>query len=266
MLKKPLLPEWRYWPALALAGLILVGMFGFASSPPPQKIGGDTPKTEKSQDDPNQRLANYTFWLTILTGGIVLTGFLQILVLLKADNTARMGIKIAARQGVISRRQMEISGQQTDILAAQKDMQRQEFLITHRPKMRLRGLDFLPSDKESEFIARLSNVGATEANILAFKLVVSLIGESGQITHLLPDEFSTEKSTVGSGNTFWIRRTVIEGGTPFEKASRRLMASGAVLYRDGMDRVRTTSFGRQNIPGSIRMNSVDGIEDMNWED
>jgi hypothetical protein len=211
------------------------------------------------------QLARYTAGLFGATVALVLLGAAQLLYLGKSDRTARLGLKIAARQAAINRRQMLISGQQTDILEKQKEMQRQEFLITHRPRIRFRTVSFLPNEDESLFRAQYVNIGPTEARILHTHLRACVQMDTGNIVDIVDADFDV-KFSLGLGNTKWIEATVKEPGTPLERASRKITVIASVVYADGRDRILASSVARGNGPPSIRLNVTEGLEDMNWED
>jgi hypothetical protein len=132
----------KHWRNLA-ALILLVSLLAFLTrietlSVPPRSKETNSQYAQKPQEKPktpDERLADYTWWLTILTGGIVGTGILQCVVLLRTDDSVRRSIGIAERQ-------MLISGAQTDILEKQKEISRQEFLITHRPRIHIRSVGF----------------------------------------------------------------------------------------------------------------------------
>jgi hypothetical protein len=271
-LRKPLLPDWRFWPAIPFAALLFLAGIASSLPPPPQAIAADTPKTDKPEDKPkkpDERLADYTWWLTVLTAGIVTTGFLQILVLMKADKAARLGARAAMKQTVIARRQMLISGQQTEILEKQAAIQRQEFITAHRPLIRIRSVSG-PIEVKGKlaFVVNYANVGDTEANVIQTTIEIQAFGADGLIRPFIESKVTAVGRAFKSGESDMIVCEIPDSLSPIHTATtiRRLLVAGGVIYRDGNGIIRATSFGRRNTPPSLRLTGVDDIEDMNWED
>ncbi len=108
MVRRPLLPRWRYWPAMplvALVGLIVVGLSIDLQRP---KSGVADDRREHAQPEraanpvPDEQLAYYTEWLAGFTGVLALTSFLQGIFLFRADATARIAANAAARSADIA--------------------------------------------------------------------------------------------------------------------------------------------------------------------
>ncbi|MGC9953688.1 MAG: hypothetical protein ABSD21_05380 [Rhizomicrobium sp.] len=139
---KPLLPAWRYWPAIPLAALVIAACVSFASPIPPFQENpvsrnGTKPGAKPQKVDPNERLADYTLLLMIFTGALVIVGALQIRLLFKADQTARRGLEIAGQQTALT-------GAQADILDKQKEIQRLQFMTEYGPQLRVRNIVIFP--------------------------------------------------------------------------------------------------------------------------
>jgi hypothetical protein len=247
--------------------VLLAGLCWLELSPQPEEPTAiDNPNKGSGQEveprSPDDRLADYTLWLTGFTGLLAAVSAFQIFFLFRADKTAAANAEIANRQ-------MLISGQQADILEKQKEIQRQEFLITHRPRMRLRGVSGPSQSKggKSEFNARFSNVGNTEAHIISSKFLISTLHKFPEIVAVVPDEFLDEDTKVQPGGTFWITKfTDLEPMDITKAVAIPLLVSGSVLYRDGLGRLRTTSFGLRNKPNSVALRDPEGLEDINYED
>jgi hypothetical protein len=244
-----------------------LALSGRLPSPPPNHSSPCDAAHKCQQDSPLADLGDWLFKdatsfftcvLAFFTGALVWVSF-------KADKTARLVARSAIRQSVITRRQTKLIGLQADILAAQKDMQRQEFLITYRPRIRFRTVSFLPNAGESLFRAQFVNIGPTDARILHTNLRACVQLDGGDIVDIAEADFD-EQFPLGLGNTRWIEVTVKEPGTPLERASRKITVIASVVYADGRDRILASSVARSNTPPSIRLNVSDGLEDMNWED
>jgi hypothetical protein len=85
------------FPELLLGILLTIAVFSvgmiFSSSPP--KHGA---RTTEQPEKPDDRIAEYTLWLAILTGGLVLVSAAQGYFLLRADRTARISAEAAQAQ------------------------------------------------------------------------------------------------------------------------------------------------------------------------
>jgi hypothetical protein len=97
-----------------------------------------------SNTKPAHDLFDYaSLLLPFLVGAAtVMVLILQLCLLRKADRTAVLGTKIAARQ-------MRIAGAQADILVEQKQLGRQLFFAEHRPNLEVRFARLLPSNPVS---------------------------------------------------------------------------------------------------------------------
>jgi hypothetical protein len=105
--RKPLLPSWHYWPALPFALLILACMAGASLPPiPPQH------STEQSSTGPrfkqkinstvliktaDDRIADYTWWLTFFTAVLGGASIFQAYFLIRADATAKIAADAARK-------------------------------------------------------------------------------------------------------------------------------------------------------------------------
>jgi hypothetical protein len=85
---------------LLIASLFWVGVFVWQSSQPPDRANPTSEdrkgsKAECAKVNVDEKLANYTWWLAVLTGGLVLTAVYQGYFLLRADRTARIAAESA---------------------------------------------------------------------------------------------------------------------------------------------------------------------------
>lgn len=107
----------------------------------PEKKSDDVVVPDKADD----RIARYTFWLAMLTGGLVVVSAVQIFFLIRADKTARIMAETAQRQATTmgswadaADKQMLLIGQQTDIQRKQHTLGQLQFFATHRPRLHVR--------------------------------------------------------------------------------------------------------------------------------
>lgn len=122
-LRKPLLPEWRWWPAIPL--VVLLGLCIASSSLPPPvpqpykeqpaSTSGPQCSTHECRQEANEKaLTDYTGLLAWFTGALFVATFftagfgaVQILFLVRADKTARISAdaaKLAADTSVAAER------------------------------------------------------------------------------------------------------------------------------------------------------------------
>jgi hypothetical protein len=131
----------------------------------------DASTAEAQQLQAEVRLADYTFWLTIFTGLLAGVAAFQVYFLFRTDRTAAVTAEIA-------RKQMAISGQQTDILERQKEILRQEFIATHRPRLRMRLLRIEKPELGKPIVVQYEvvNVGETNAQIVDNTVTIRIDG------------------------------------------------------------------------------------------
>jgi hypothetical protein len=85
---------------LLLGSLFWVGVFVWQSSQPPNHTGAASQHCEGTKSDcakatTDERIADYTWWLAVLTAGLVCSGVVQFGFLIRSDNTARMAANAA---------------------------------------------------------------------------------------------------------------------------------------------------------------------------
>src|SRR5579863_4134679 len=86
-----------------------------SSQPPHNGAPEQTNQTAQQYIDPRspeQRLADYTFWLERFTGALVVISAIQILFLLRSDSTARTAANAAKE---IGEKQLSLAGLHADI-------------------------------------------------------------------------------------------------------------------------------------------------------
>lgn len=209
------------------------------------------------------QLARYTLGLfaaTILLGAL---GVAQLFFLSKSDKTAGRMASIALRQASSANRQADIAAVQTGILEKQKEIQRQEFLITHRPRLEVRFVRDVVGGIEITVI----NTGGGTAKFVAAR---------AGIWHLLDGEAFPSPHDLLAGNEFMLRdsfaasesdRCTISGpqgpGSAFKTAfSARAHIFGWIVYEtEGLKPVRrTTYFGRYTVMGAPELIPVEGSD------
>jgi hypothetical protein len=93
----------------------------------------------------------FTAFLAVATAALVFTARRQITLMERAEATS-------AKLTEVSERQMLQAGMQTEILEKQKEIQRQEFLTTHRPDLIVR--EAVRDEEEEKFSFLLVNRGS----------------------------------------------------------------------------------------------------------
>jgi hypothetical protein len=85
---------------LLIASVFWVVVFVRQSSHPPNHINAasqhcEGTKSECAKATTDERIADYTWWLAVLTGGLVLAGVIQFGFLIRSDNNARLAANAA---------------------------------------------------------------------------------------------------------------------------------------------------------------------------
>jgi hypothetical protein len=178
---------------VALAALFGLSIYGVASSSPsPQnKPTIETAKQEPEKDTPKEHPAEtfwerttsdpldlYTLLLAVFTAALVGVSAIQITFLLRADKTARMSAE-AARDGV--------------------KVARDEFNVTHRPKLRVRRIKPSPAGAPVRVQYVVVNAGETTAIIKRHDIRLCMPDESGAKEIL--QNFSLERPQLKGGES-----------------------------------------------------------------
>jgi hypothetical protein len=134
-------------PILSSVAILFAALLFIPKTPHTETIGTpyEQPNEVAAPTSPDERLVNYTreladytLGLEIFTALVAVFGGFEIWLLFRTDSTARQTVRVGLRQAVISRRQVALTGAQADILDKQKEIERQAFIITHRPILRVR--------------------------------------------------------------------------------------------------------------------------------
>lgn len=222
-LPKAILPEWRYWPAIPLAVLILLAMIGFSFSKHPPQHTHPNQSSSASQNDidprtPEQRLADYTLWLERFTGLLAVVSAVQIGFLLRADMLTRRSINLA----------------------------RQEFVASNRPELDIRFIR--PSYLTDELYPNSVEIGIVNRGTS----VAELTGCAARLQYYSPTDLphpaqivgnafiEPRRFIVGATDTGRIQRTGVGRGGAYDK----LHVLGWLVYADSNGQTRTTYFCR----------------------
>src|SRR5258708_32389269 len=87
---------------ILIASLGWVAVFVWQSSQPPNHTSAasqhcEGTKSECAKATTDDRIADYTWWLAVLTGGLGFHSIIQFCLLIRSDNTARLGANSALR-------------------------------------------------------------------------------------------------------------------------------------------------------------------------
>lgn len=213
--------------------------------------------------DPNDRIADYTFWLTVFTAALASFSVIEIWILIRTEDAMRKSIDIA-------RQQMQITGLQTDIVRKQHEVGRLQYFAANRPRLRIRDVYMLTvEDQTGERIwinFRVVNTGATPANIyqgVAFGWITTgplpWPRRTGEGVHALPTQ------TIGEGQV-----TSMSIPTDYTAQSLELWHNmpggfglyliGSLTYTDATGSYRETGFARRLNRESSRFTAVDDPE------
>jgi len=225
-----------------LAALIAAPIAGsFVPNLAPEKHDGDKNSENKRADltpkeTTDERLADYTLWLVIVTGGLVVIAAIQTRLLFNSDKTAKELVSITGSQ-------MAIAARQTDIIEKQHAIGRLQFIATHRPRVVVRFIQGSTQDDPPSVFVTVVNIGVGEATIVQFG------GDIGWKRELA--------STVFTGSIFAgpkpISPIILQSGErhTFEitgrattTLGRHMAVLGAIRYADAAGVERETGFCR----------------------
>jgi hypothetical protein len=99
---QPYLKAWRAWPAFPLVALTAMALVGQWQMRADHQAGAmvlaaNKPHQLTARLDPNERIADYTFWLMCFTGLLFVTSATQIAFLIRADRTAKATAQAALK-------------------------------------------------------------------------------------------------------------------------------------------------------------------------
>jgi hypothetical protein len=99
---------------LLIASLFWVGVFVWQSSQPPNHTGAASQTCEGTKNEcakvtTDERIADYTWWLAVLTAGLVCSGLIQFGFLIRSDNTARVAAAAAQLSAEIARQTLQVT-------------------------------------------------------------------------------------------------------------------------------------------------------------
>lgn len=240
MQRMPLLPEWRYWPAVALAALILLAGYGATLSAPPTNPSYTKTNAVAHQDNP---LSDFWNWIT-------------------KDSISFFTFTLAI-----------VSGGQGLLIWQQMRLGRQEFVATHRPRLRVRSMQ--TDGLGGATFLTVANVGETTATITGIVGIFRLRNQAGRWLngrpdsskeHAPPKEFCVLKT--GVRHTFLIPMNQPDPAE-IDTINRRqeiLVAVGTIRYVDEIGTERRTGFCWSFDPGITEFIDPEKTTEFNYED
>jgi hypothetical protein len=173
---------------------------------------------EQKAGDPNQQIADYTFWLTILTGVLAVVGGVQ---------------------GVLIWRQIRLA--------------RDEFNATHRPRLIVRDVSVITDDGfKIQYL--IVNAGDAEATIIESWIKCELLAPYETPRNLMSaehDDIGHVRLTTGRPIYFtlspakvFVDHMLSPFGAFASRGDERLYFAGALLYRDAAGNQRRSVFRR----------------------
>jgi len=242
---KPLLPEWRWWPALPFATLVLLASHALVwelslasltaqnRNPPTETRADANPETKEGGAD--ERIVGYTLWLTIFTGALAAVSAGQIRYLIRADRATKRAL----------------------------DQSKEATEIELRPYI-APGVATLHSDPSGggKMFARvkLTNVGKTPASDMVVSVGLSIQtwpqtsvvrtatmgGVGPQITRM---ELWPANDARAKTNGINVSRSALE---EVDRSEAAIVLGGTLQYRDVFGMRHTTHFSRHKIGESWR--------------
>jgi hypothetical protein len=239
------------FPELFLGCFLTIAVFSigmiFSSTQPNITSPRERTVAAAHADTADDRIARYTLWLAILTGGLVLASSFQFYFLHKAEKNSQALAKLA----------------------------REEFVATHRPRVTVRFIQGPHHNNEGhEFMwVTFANVGETTATITEIGGDLNR-RDTSTGNWRLPGIDGTPKPispvvTLESGDRHtvtFVAKSPISDIELFGDATGtyELCAVGGVRYQDGNGRTRETAFFRTNNGGegfTASANKEDEYED-----
>ncbi len=233
MLKKPLLPEWRFWPAFPMGALILVAVLGVSfPTPQPQQPAAPQP-TDTAANNNSEK--DYPFWKY--------SGFWTAFFTLTLTGST-IGLWI------VTWKAQQITAEQIKIANA-------EYVASHRPKIRicLLRIDKLVVGEPFAVQYEVVNIGDTKAKIVTNEITLRIdrVLDGGRKPRLFTCQFHFA-DYLAPGEALLARKV-----TPviFEKAwwpytanlteswaEGVVIVSGTISYFDDNGTLRRTGFYR----------------------
>lgn len=225
-LRKPLLPEWRWWPAIPFAALIALAIYGVISPTPPIAISGYHPSRQDHKTD--NPLSHFWDWITKDS----ISFFTVVLAF------------VALGQGILIRGQIKLG--------------RDEFNATHRPRMlvqRVRITDFgsVTFDEDpAKLCVILVNAGESDAFVTEWRASLYIQKDCTPFNPIFP---KTNFTVTRREFNFWFEPGQFEKADTTDKPLTEIAAcreGKAVIYmigyinyigRDGIK--RNTGFCRR---------------------
>jgi hypothetical protein len=238
-------------PELFLGCFLTVAVFcigmTFSTIFQPNGAGSSFAKSAVAHSDTaDDRIARYTLWLAILTGGLVLVSSFQFYFLNRAEKTSQSLAKLA----------------------------RDEFIATHRPRVIVRFIQgpFHDDDGHEFMWVTFANVGETAATITAIGGDLTRRNASTgawRSPGLDASPKPVTPVTLESGDRHLVKVTAKAPLSDVEMfgdatGTYQLCAVGGVRYQDGNSRTRETALFRTNNGGegfTASENKEDEYED-----
>lgn len=161
-------------------------------------------------------------------------------------------VELGKKQFDTADRQLAISGQQADIQLKQQQIERMQFLATHRPKLRIRRIDHIVLAVGQQITAQIevANIGASEAIIVQLGASVFFrdpTNPNAAQFSAIPADVTVPPIPAGKVALVSIRSgqvTTAPDIAAFQARTNELCALGILNYNDPMGVQRSTSFFR----------------------
>lgn len=233
---------------------------------PKQQHGNSSPAEKGSPgpgagEDANDRIADYTLGLEWFTGALAVFALIEIWVLVRSEDAMRRATQIAERQ-------MKITALQTDIIAKQHEVGRQQFFAVHRPRLVVREAAVVNIHPYAAVQFTIANVGASAARIIEsaaeFRIGTNLIAIDPP-----PSENQVEEAVVEPGGYIThgvvsditglsLRLAAADLDSSYWEREEAMILRGFLVYLDDVTKVRRrTAFWRIYDPKNARFKIVD---------
>jgi hypothetical protein len=127
------------------------------------------------------------------------------------------------------------------------NLARHEFLVTHRPKLRVRFVHGPEPTDDSKwaFKVYLANIGDTIATVKSFSFTAYVIDDSGKTQlEIVPVGKGILPIEVGAGV---LMQGTVEDWTAIDSVFSNILVTGRVVYEDGRGASRITAFAREKV-------------------
>lgn len=214
--------------------------------------------------------------LVIIGAGQLITFCIQCFVFFRQERAMERQVSLMVEQGKVASTQTELMTRQTDLISKQATIAQQDYIATHRPILRVRGVlntvQRVSPQSDLVVLAKITvtNIGSTNANVISRDARLFMLPPHGLTSSRWKPEFIDHKVTMlpGVPHEFTEFNAVCE--IPLDLVDgTRVYVVGEIRYSDDRGTVRSTGFVRifnQSSGGFFKISEGDIFSDYDYED